>query len=152
MSNYVPSNKTYEIGDINDMVKVVNMDNIDLFLVDFREVLVKCIELKEKHKEVTTKLMDELLKDENEFNDVAKRLAKDGETLTKDDVRDILLDCVEFGKFKWIDDGFSAVAELLSPWNIRYYLTVFITFLPAVGLYWIKEKIEDKIQAKPAEQ
>lgn len=44
---YVPTNETYKIKDINDIIQFISSDNLDLFLTDFRSTLEGIIEIKE---------------------------------------------------------------------------------------------------------
>lgn len=44
--------------------------------------------------------------------------------------------------FTWYYEGFGKVQELLSPFNVVYYLVVIVTLLPAIGAYMLADRLE----------
>ena len=42
----------------------------------------------------------------------------------------------------WSIEGFSAIQDTLSPFNLRYYMTAMVALAPAIGAYMWAEKLE----------
>lgn len=45
----------------------------------------------------------------------------------------------------WIENGFSSVLELLSPFNLWNWLATIITLAPAIGAFMLAEKLQRKV-------
>jgi len=50
----------------------------------------------------------------------------------------------------WINGGFSAVQDLLSPFNIANFVVTAITFAPGYGAFVWAEKLKEKEGGKPS--
>lgn len=48
----------------------------------------------------------------------------------------------------WMKEGFSGVQHLLSPFDMKGYFTITLTFAPGIGLLMLAEKLKNKVQAK----
>lgn len=44
----------------------------------------------------------------------------------------------------WYSEGFGALQELLSPYNVRNFVAIIIIFAPGVALFWLAEAIEGR--------
>ena len=45
----------------------------------------------------------------------------------------------------WIDEGFSGVRQLLSPFNIANWIVTIVTLAPGMGLLMLSRKLHDKL-------
>ena len=45
----------------------------------------------------------------------------------------------------WMDEGFSGVQQLLSPFNIANWIVTVITLAPGMGLLMLSRKLQDKL-------
>jgi len=45
----------------------------------------------------------------------------------------------------WMDEGFSGVQQLLSPFNIGNWIVTIITLAPGMGLLMLSKKLQDKL-------
>jgi hypothetical protein len=48
----------------------------------------------------------------------------------------------------WIGEGFSAVRNLLSPFNVINYAVTIITLAPGIGLLMLSDKLQKKSEMK----
>jgi len=46
--------------------------------------------------------------------------------------------------FMWYYESFGRVQELLSPFNVIYYLVVMVTLSPAIGAYMLADRLETR--------
>lgn len=44
----------------------------------------------------------------------------------------------------WYSNGFGWIQDTLSPFNVRYYLAIFIALAPGIGLRMLSERLADK--------
>ena len=47
----------------------------------------------------------------------------------------------------WMEEGFSGVQALLSPFNVVGWLVIVITLAPGIGLLMLSEKLQSKVPA-----
>ena len=45
----------------------------------------------------------------------------------------------------WMDEGFSGIQQLLSPFNIANWIVTVITLAPGMGLLMLSRKLQDKL-------
>lgn len=46
----------------------------------------------------------------------------------------------------WINDGFSGVQEILSPFNVVNYIVTAITIAPGLGLLALSDKLKRRVE------